>query len=82
MGSSYLPEDIQASWLNVIRRLQSVASTENRNSYAIITVHILIDNSGTPRLWSTPSCKVIEPKRSAGEILEILTSVLGDNKES
>ena len=74
-----LPEDIQPSWLNVIRRLQSVASTENRNSYAILTLHILVDSTGTPRLWSTPSCKVIEPKRSAGEILAILTSVLGDD---
>lgn len=78
-----LPEDIQPCWLNVIRRLQSVASTENRNSYAIITLHILIDSEGKPRLWSTPTCKVIEPKRSAGELLAILASALGDdtNKE-
>lgn len=79
MGINYLPEDIQPSWLNVIRRLQSVASTENRGSYAILTLHVLIDSNGTPKLWSTPTCRVIEPKRSAGEILSILTSVLGDN---
>jgi hypothetical protein len=76
--SSLLPEDIQPSWLNVIRRLQSVASTENRKSYAVLTIHILIDDTATPRLWSTPTCRVIEPKRSAGEILEILTGVFGD----
>ena len=76
--SSLLPEDIQPCWLNVIRRLQSVASTENRNSYAILSLHILIDQNGVPRLWSTPTCRVIEPKRSAGEILTILTGVFGD----
>lgn len=77
-----LPEDVQPEWLNVIRRLQSIASTENRNSYAILSIHILIDADGKPRLWSTPACKVIEPKRSAGEILSILTSVLTDQYQN
>ena len=77
-----LPEDIQPAWLNVIRRLQSIASTENHNSYAILTLHVLIDGNGLPRLWSTPTCRVIEPKRTAGEILSILTSILGDSSDN
>jgi hypothetical protein len=74
-----LPEDIQPSWLNVVRRLQSVAAVENHGSYAIITLHVLIDANNIPRLWTTPHFQAIEPKRSAGDILDILTSVLGDN---
>lgn len=79
--SDFLPEDIQVQWLSVIRRLQHVANTENHNNYAIITINILVDPKGKPRLWSAPSCRVVEPKRTAGNILKFLTGDMFDESD-
>lgn len=74
-----IPEDIQQAWFNVVRRLRNVAIRENHGSFAILTIHILVDGNGKPRLWSTPTCRPIEPKHSSGDILRILSSVLGED---
>lgn len=59
-----LPPDIQPSWLNVVRRLQSAAS--EANSYpAFVSITVLVDEYGHPRLWTEPRCTKMEPKQHA-----------------
>lgn len=66
-----LPSDIKRPWLNVIRRLQSVARQENQG-YAILSITVLVDQDGCPVVWTEPSRKRLEPK-SNEEILRLLS---------
>lgn len=77
-----LPEDIKPdwsnvfpAWFNVIRRLQSLASTRNRK-YAILTIRVLVDEHGNPVTWSEPDCTRLEPM-SNGEIPNVLSLLAG-----
>lgn len=65
-----LPEDIKAEWLNVVRRLQSVAGKSS--GAAIIQMTIVIDQNGDPSFWAEPVMTKLEPKRCTSEILNLL----------
>lgn len=65
----WLTEDVERDWLNVLRRLQSVAKTEG---FAVITISVLVDRDGRPKAWSEPRLSKIEPSRRADEIIYLL----------
>lgn len=67
---SEIPTDIRPGWLNVIRRLQSVAHC-NQATYTIITFTVLVDPEGCPRLWLEPECRKVEPKRTSEDLLKL-----------
>jgi len=69
-----LTEDIKPQWLNVIRRLQSVA--RRGNHYAILSIKVLVDRDGHPIQWTEPQRTGIEPMSSNGleKLIEDLTS--------
>lgn len=72
------PQDLKRPWLNVMRRMQSVSKT---GGLALITITVLVDQEGIPKLWQEPICKKIEPRRSAKDILSLLnTAINGDEK--
>jgi len=64
------PEDIQAQWLSVIRRLQSKAKSEG---LAVLTINILVDQNGVPQAWTEPVQTKIEPKNASSAILSLFT---------
>jgi hypothetical protein len=66
--------DIQRSWLNVVRRLQSVA--DNRG-YAVLTLRVLVGPGGTPVPWAEPQVTRLEPANSP-EICERLRELAKD----
>ncbi len=66
-----VPLDIKLPWLNVARRMQSVART---GGFALVTITVLVDQDGCPRFWLEPNCRKIEPKRATEEILQLLSS--------
>jgi len=65
-----LPLDLKKPWYQVARRLQSVSKT---GGLALVSITVLVDQEGIPRLWLEPTCKKIEPRRSAQEILDLLS---------
>jgi hypothetical protein len=69
-----LTDDIKPQWLNVIRRLQSVA--RRGNHYGILSIKILVDRDGHPIQWTEPQRTGIEPMSSDGlqKLIEDLTS--------
>lgn len=77
ISSMAFPQDIKIPWLNVARRFQSVART---GGLALITMTVLVDQDGLPRLWLEPDCRKIEPRKSAEEIIKLLTSKPGFKK--
>jgi hypothetical protein len=68
--------DIQRSWLNIARRLQSVA--DNRG-YAVLTLRVLVGPGGTPVPWSEPQVTRLEPANSP-EISERLRELAKDGQ--
>jgi hypothetical protein len=50
--------------------MQSVANT---GGFALITITVLVDSNGTPRLWLAPTVRKIEPRKSQNEILALLS---------
>ena len=64
------PQDLKPPWLNVARRMQSVSKT---GGLALVTITVLVDNDGVPKLWLEPKCEKIEPRRSSNEILKLLS---------
>jgi len=69
-----ITDDIKPQWLNVIRRLQSVA--RRGNHYGILSIKILVDRSGLPIQWTEPQRTGIEPMSSDGleRLIQDLTS--------
>lgn len=65
------PEDIKPHWFNVIRRLQSVARESNQG-LAVIEIKVMVDGDGTPVVWTEPKKKLLEPKRAAQQVLDML----------
>ncbi len=53
-------EDIKPVWLNVIRRLQSVARTDG---FAVLSIRILVNAAGDPVYWTEPKRTKLEPKK-------------------
>jgi hypothetical protein len=68
-----LPSDVKPHWLNVIRRLQSVARQSNQG-YAILTISVLVDADGCPKMWTEPNCTKLEPKKCGEDILSLLAN--------
>lgn len=75
IGDNNRPQDIKAPWLSVARRMQSVART---GGLALVSITVLVDEDGTPRFWLEPGCKKIEPRRSALDILSMLTDEINE----
>lgn len=72
------PEDLKRPWLSVARRMQSVSKT---GGLALISITVLVDSDGVPKLWQEPVCKKIEPRKAAKDILDLLTNAInGDTK--
>lgn len=73
------PADLKTGWLNVARRMQSVAASQG---YAIITIRVLVNAEGLPVLWTEPSQCKIEPKVTNVEAaLAFLAGTLDNRRE-
>lgn len=66
-----LPLDIKSAWLPLVRRLQSACA--DNQGFAVLTVRILVDSEGSPRLWTSPEVCKIEPKKGKDDLLTILS---------
>ena len=66
-----LPLDIRPQWLNVVRRLQSVARIGNEG-FAILSITILVDKEGVPVVWTEPKRTKVEPKTASEDWLDVL----------
>ena len=62
-----ITQDIKPDWLNVIRRLQSVACRQK--GYAIVSMQVLVDEEGNPVFWTEPSMVKLEPQGRGGQFL-------------
>lgn len=74
------PEDVRPQWrgpllvwLNIIRRLQSVAKTRNAG-HAVLTIRVLVNEDGTPLVWSEPEVVKLEPMAN-GNIPDVLAAL-------
>lgn len=66
--------DVKRAWLNIFRRIQSVATPEAGNhGYAVITLRVVVDSSGRPVGWTEPERVKLEPKGNAQELIALLT---------
>lgn len=63
-----MDNDLPQAWVNVMRRLMSVAPRHGQAS-SIITIRILVNGNGLPCIWGRPSVQVIEPKSTDVEAL-------------
>ena len=63
-----MENDLPTAWMNVMRRLMSVAPHPGQAS-SIITMRILVNGNGLPCIWGRPSVQVIEPKSADVEML-------------
>lgn len=77
-----LTQDVHPDWLNIIRRLQSVARHGNRG-LAILTIKVLVNQDGRPcRLWGDPTVIKLEPCDGAqGEIERILNGYSKEERQ-
>lgn len=57
-------------WLNLIRRLEQLAMSQN--GHCILYVVAIADKDGNPLAWLTPEMKLIEPKDGSQAFLDIL----------
>lgn len=64
-----LPPDIQPEWLNVIRRLQRAVFDSGRRPI-MVSISVLVDDLGSPRMWTEPRCACVEPSRLASDRLD------------
>lgn len=65
------PLDVRKKWLNIARRLQSVARS---GGFSVLTIQVLVDAKGDPVCWLEPKQYKIEPaKLSREEIVRVLT---------
>jgi hypothetical protein len=71
------PEDVRPQWFNVIRRLQSVARESNQG-LAVMQIKVMVDGNGTPVIWTEPVKVLLEPKRAAEQVLEMLFEEMDD----
>lgn len=70
------PQDIHPKWYNVIRRIQSIGRSKHVIGCAIVSINVVINESGNPIIWSEPKCTLIEPKRDNAELLDLLAKNL------
>ena len=55
-----LPIDIKPQWLNVIRRIQSVA--RKNEGVGIMQIKVMVNQDGLPLFWIEPEMILLEPK--------------------
>ena len=72
------PQDLKPQWLNVARRMQSVSKT---GGLALVSITVLVDIEGVPKLWLSPTCKKIEPRRAATDILSLLSTTTNGDED-
>ena len=65
-------KDIHPAWLNVIRRIQSIGRSRHVVGCAIVSINVVINESGEPLIWSEPKCTLIEPMRNNTQLLDLL----------
>lgn len=70
-----IPQDIKPEWLSVLRRLQSVSE---KGKVTIVSISVIVDQNGVPKFWLEPRARVIEPRKSAEEILATLAAASRD----
>lgn len=63
-----LPEDIQKTWYNITRRLQSVAKSEG---LSVVTLKVLVSADGEPITWEVDS-HLLEPKSLQKSLLDMV----------
>ena len=62
-----ITQDIKPDWLNVIRRLQSVA--QRQRGYAIVSIQVVVDENGNPVFWCEPDLMKLEPQGRGAQFL-------------
>ena len=62
--------DIQPMWLNVVRRIQSVAKSDG---CSIVRIAVVVDEAGVPILYCEPEVVKLEPK---SQVRKFLSSML------
>jgi hypothetical protein len=73
------PLDLKKEWLNVARRMQSIASSEG---LSIVSISVLVNSCGIPIFWSEPKKILIEPRAKAGDIIDYLNKMENGFKEN
>lgn len=68
--------DLQSQWLNIVRRLQGLARTQQ--GIALISVSVLVDAENNLYQWTTPEMRCFEPKASADQLLEFFRKHIQD----
>ena len=64
-----MTQDIQLAWLNIARRLQSAAATQQ--GAAVIEVKVVV-NGTQPLYWTEPKVMRIEPRARRDEIIRLI----------
>jgi hypothetical protein len=71
-----MENELPTAWLNVMRRLMSVAPHPGQAS-SIITMRLLVNGDGLPCIWGRPSVQVIEPK--SADVESILSRFIAEH---
>jgi len=66
--------DLKACWFNVIRRLQ--AAVASNRGFAIISIQIVVNETGEPVFWTEPGMVKLEPQGRGAHFLAQLISGL------
>lgn len=70
-----ITEDIKRSWLNVIRRMQAAVSSSR--GWAIVSIDVLVDGCGDPKVWTEPTLRKIEPK--SADLVMLARALIGED---
>jgi len=72
-GTLAFIQDLKPGWLNIARRMQQVAKTQQ--GLAIMRVTVIVDETGAPVQWLAPEMSLFEPKASKAQFLSWLKSM-------
>lgn len=72
-------QDLKPGWLNIARRMQQVAKTQQ--GLAIMRVTVIVDETGAPIQWLSPELHLFEPKSGKAQFLAWLKSVADDTQK-
>lgn len=78
MNNRHVPLDIKPQWLNVIRRIQSVA--RRNEGVGIIQIKVMVNQEGIPLFWIEPEMILLEPKSTVS--IDLLRKELTDDQFS
>ena len=67
--------DIKPDWLNLVRRMQSIA--RRQSGYAIISVTVVVNQDGIPMFYNEPEVTKLAPRAAA---TRFLTELIGGIK--